>query len=261
MGFFEICDFSVGYDRPVLNSIGFSAEKGELIGILGRNGSGKTTLLRGIAGGARRFGGKLLLDGKDCTACTVRQRAKLLSYLPQKTDLPQGILVREVIAMGRYPHESPLRESSRQTWPMVAKAAQALGIAHLLETDCAKLSQGQCQLALLARQLVQDPGVMLLDEPNAALDCDNSHKLFSILKKLTRQQDKLILLVLHDPELALKWCDRLLLVGQGRLLADVCPSEAGADAVQQGLRCLYPNMTLQRDPYDGALRCYINDKE
>ncbi len=261
MAFFEVRDLSVGYDRPVLKSIGFSTEKGQMIGILGRNGCGKTTLLRGIAGGARRFGGKLLLEGRDCTLSNTRQQALWLSYLPQQTDLPEGILAREVMAMGRYPHGGLFREADGDTTALVEKAARLLGISHLLDRDCAKLSQGQRQLALLARQLVQDTPVMLLDEPNAALDCDNSHTLFSVLKQLTRREQKLILLVLHDPDLALKWCDSLLLVGEGGLLDRLELSQCDPTGVQTALQRLYPGVVLRRDPYNGALRCYMNDKE
>ncbi len=257
MAFFEAQGFSVGYDRPILKSIDFQAEKGQLIGILGRNGCGKTTLLRGLAGGARQFSGQILLAGHDWAALSVKQRAALLSFLPQQTHLPEGITARQVIAMGRYAHGGLFREPEGDGEVRISQAARRLAISDLLDRDCARLSQGQQQLVLLARQLVQDTPVMLLDEPSAALDLDNSATLFALLEELARQEGKLILLVLHDPDTALRWCHRLLLVGRGGLLADVEPGTAGVDRLQQAMEQLYPNVTLRRDPYDGALRCYM----
>ncbi len=259
MTFFEVQDLSVGYDRPTLRSIDFFAQSGQIIGILGRNGCGKTTLLRGIAGSTRCFSGRILQDGQDCTRMGTRQRAAVLSFLPQQTQVPEGILAGELIAMGRYPHGSLLGESRETVKAHVSRAARRLGIGHLLEQDCGKLSQGQRQLVLLARMLAQDTPILLLDEPNAALDYDNSHRLFVTLQKLAREEEKLILLILHEPELALKWCDKLLLLGEGQLQTVLEPQNHAPQTLEEGLRRLYPGVTLRRDPYDRSLRCYLTE--
>ncbi len=259
MAFFEVCDLSVGYDRPILRSIGFSAEKGQMIGILGRNGCGKTTLLRGIAGGVRRFSGRILVDGQDCTQLDVRRQARLLSFLPQRSEVADGILVREIIAMGRYPHDTFFREDRTLTQAYILRAADMLGIASLLNADCGKLSQGQRQMVMLARLLAQDTPVMLLDEPNTALDYDNTHLLFSALRTLAREKEKTVLLILHDPELALRWCDRILLLKDGGICSAVTPADDPPDTLRAALQKLYPRLELRCDPYDGAFRCYINE--
>ncbi len=260
---FEVRNLSVGYDTPLLTDISFSSESGQTVGILGRNGCGKTTLFRGISGSIRRFSGQILVNGTDCSALSLRRQAALLSLLPQTTEIMEGIFAREVIAMGRYPYGSIFREERGDVQACVHQAVQILGIEHLLEQDCGTLSQGQRQLVLLARLLVQDTPVMLLDEPNAALDCDNAHTMFTVLQQLVRKSQKTALMILHDPELALHWCDRVFLLKDGGICADLSPATAQPAEIQAALRQLYPRMSVRRDPFDGTLRCNINqtDKE
>lgn len=251
----EVQSLSVGYGSPLLQDICFCASAGEILGILGRNGSGKTTLLRGLAGNARRFAGGVWVDGRNCTAMKPKEQAAYLAVLPQHTDVLEGILVRELLEMGRYPYGTLFREDHADTSARIRRAAQVLGIQDLLDADCGKLSQGQRQMALFARLIVQDAPVMLLDEPNAALDYDNANRMFACLKDWVRREGKTALVVLHDPEQALRWCDRLLVLKDGQIAEDLS-AQAGEDRVNRALQQLYPEMRLRRDPYDGHYRCY-----
>ncbi len=254
---FEVKNLSVGYDAPLLQDVSFALSPGEVVGILGRNGCGKTTLLRGLSGGIRCFSGQVLVSGRDCNAMPLRQRAACISVLPQHTQVLEGISVRQLLEMGRYPHGSLLGGMGAGDTAIITQTAETLGIAHLLDADCAKLSQGQRQLALLGRLLVQDTPVMLLDEPNAALDYDNTFAMFRILRQVVKQQKKAALLVLHDPELALSQCHRLLIVANGSLRHDLCPAQAGLAATEAALQEIYPHITLKQDPFNGQLRCYM----
>ncbi len=258
---FEIRDLSVGYDSPLLQNISFSARPGELIAILGRNGCGKTTLLRGIAGGIRRFSGEIRVAGRDCAGMGPRRQAALISVLPQQTEILEGISACQLIEMGRYPHGGFLGEDRREREACILENARLLGIEHLLEADTARLSQGQRQLVLLCRLLVQDTPVLLLDEPNSALDYDNTYTMFRRLRQVVENKQKTALLVLHDPELALSQCHRLLIMKDGSLCADICPAAAGQAQVEQALRQIYPNVTLRKDPYDGHFHCYYQESE
>ncbi len=254
---FEVRSLSVGYGTPLLQDVSFSLQPGELVGILGRNGCGKTTLLRGLCGGIRCFSGQILVSGQDCNTLHLRQRAACISVLPQHTQILEGIRVRRLLEMGRYPHTGPLGSIRDADAAIIEKKAERLGISHLLDADCARLSQGQRQLALLGRLLVQDTPIMLLDEPNAALDYDNTYAMFRILREVVSEQGKAALLVLHDPELALSQCSRLLIIKDGRLCHDIRPSQAGAAAAEAALQAIYPAISLKKDPFNGQLRCYM----
>lgn len=122
----EVRDLSAGYQRPVVQNISFSIRKGELAAVLGRNGCGKTTLLRGLTGGAKVMEGTVLLDGQDCAGWDPRRKARKVALLPQRARLLPGLLVGEVIAMGRYPWTGPLSGGDREERERVRAAAAGL---------------------------------------------------------------------------------------------------------------------------------------
>ena len=175
---FEVRGLWAGYTDFVVRDISFTVAGGELVGILGRNGSGKSTLLRGLTYSLRRRQGQVLVRGEDCAVLSPRQRARRMALLPQHTPSSPGLRVEEVLELGRYPWEGPLRPPGSQTRELVRRAAEQFGIEGLLYRDCAALSQGQRQLVQLARVAVQGAPVLLLDEPNSALDFPNTHQFF-----------------------------------------------------------------------------------
>ncbi len=255
----EVRNLTLGYTSPLLKEISFQARAGEVIGILGRNGCGKTTLLRGLSGGIRRFSGEIFLHGRDSREMTLRQLAACISLLPQQTEIMEGISARQIVEMGRYPYGSLFGGVSPET--DIRESAAQLGITQLLDADCARLSQGQRQLVLLCRLLVQDTPVMLLDEPNTALDYDNTFAVFRILREVVTQKKKAALMVLHDPELALAYCHRLLIVKDGKLCRDLTVSRAQVGDLEEALGQIYTNVILRQDPFDGRLRCYYQERE
>ena len=135
------------------------------------------------------------------------------------------------------------------------RAAEQFGIEGLLYRDCAALSQGQRQLVQLARVAVQGAPVLLLDEPNSALDFPNTHQFFRTLTGLLAGGERCALVVLHDPALALRWCGRLLLLEEGRLVGELRPGETGLNAVQSALGRLYPGLQVRQDRESGRLFC------
>ena len=149
--------------------------------------------------------------------------------------------------MGRTPWLGPLSGPGPEERAMVRAAAERFGVAELLGRDCAQLSEGQRQLVHLARLAVQDAPILLLDEPNSALDFDNTSLLFHRLRELVETGERTALIVLHDPALALRWCSRLLLLDGGRLVDDVATEGMGAEALQTILRQLYPTIRVRRD--------------
>lgn len=250
----KVKNLSVGYRAPIVENASFALCRGEVVGLLGRNGSGKTTLLRGLAGAAKVFGGGAEAGGKDLLSLSARERARVLSLLSQRAGLPEGMQVREVIAMGRYAYSSIFGRERREE-ELVRQAARRFGIGDLLEADCAALSEGQRQLVHLARVTVQEAPVLLLDEPNSALDFENTHRLFSEVRRLTREDGRSVLTVLHDPALALRWCDRLMLLTDGRLSEAVPVAGSSAEELQTFLQQLYPALQLRQDSETGFFFC------
>lgn len=174
----EVHKLTAGYRRPVIRDISFTLRPGEVTAVLGRNGCGKTTLLRSLTGGARILSGAVQAMGEDCLAWSARRRARTIALLSQHSQLLPGLRAEEVIAMGRTPWLGPLSGLGPEERAMVRAAAERFGVAELLGRDCAQLSEGQRQLVHLARLAVQDAPILLLDEPNSALDFDNTSLLF-----------------------------------------------------------------------------------
>ncbi len=243
---FEIQNLSVGYEHPIIENVSFGANPGEIIGILGRNGCGKTTLLRGITGTNKRFSGEILINGQNCTHLSAKKMAAHLSILPQRTDIMSGIRVKEVLEMGLYPHGNIFHDVRKKEQERILSAARTLGITDLLDMDCEKLSQGQRQLVLLARVIIQDAPVLLLDEPDAALDFYNTHVLFSTLHDLIKSSGKTAVMVLHDPEQALRWCDRLLILNDKTIVREL-EASADDDTLQDAFGILYPEIQIKRE--------------
>ena len=236
----EVENLTAGYGSPVVENISFSADTGEMVGILGRNGYGKTTLIRGITGAAKRFSGKILVQGTDCSSFSVRKLAQYISVLPQRTEVLPGMCAEKVIEMGCYPKIGTFGFPEEADKKKIKWAAVQLGITALLDTDCANLSAGQQQLIQLARILVQDTPVMLLDEPDAALDFYNTHHLFFTIRKLLNESGKAAVMVLHDPELALRWCDRFVILHEDKKFEILEHKNADTEEIESALRKIYP---------------------
>lgn len=252
-----VTDLTVGYEAPVVTNLSFSVEAGEIVGLLGRNGSGKTTLLRGLTGTAPLIRGEAAIRGVSLLGLRDRQRARLLSLLPQRTALLPGFTAGELIAMGNYAARTPFRPRPGQLSHQVRDAARRFGIETLLDTDCAQLSEGQRQLVYLARSVVQDASVLLLDEPNSALDYAHTHLVFQQLRRLITQEKKGALVVLHDPGLALRWCSRIVLLEEGGLSPSLSVPEATLSQAEAFLRRLYPTLRLLKDRETGCLLPYL----
>ena len=174
----EVHGLTAGYRRPVIRGVSFVLRPGEIAAVLGRNGCGKTTLLRSLTGGARILSGTVRAGGEDCLDWSARRRARTIALLSQHSQLLPGLRAEEVIAMGRTPWLGPLSGPGPADRAMVRAAAERFGVTELLGRDCAQLSEGQRQLVHLARLAVQNTPILLLDEPNSALDFDNTGLLF-----------------------------------------------------------------------------------
>ncbi|MDX6759356.1 ABC transporter ATP-binding protein [Streptomyces sp. F8] len=207
--------------HTLLHGIDLTARPGETVGVVGPNGSGKTTLLRCVHGALRATAGRVLLDGADAAALTVKERARRVAVVPQDAGGTLGLTVREVVAMGRSPHKRFWEQDGPDDVRRVADALETVGAAAFAARRFDELSGGERQRVLVARALVQDPGLLALDEPTNHLDIRYQLEILGLVRALPATG----LLVLHDLNLAAAFCDRLYVLAGGRVAASGTPRE------------------------------------
>jgi iron complex transport system ATP-binding protein len=215
-----------------LHEINFSLEPGTLLGILGPNGAGKTTLLKAIAGLVPHQG-SVQQAGTSLSALSIKERARRVAYVPQRSLLNAPLSVSSVVAQGRYCHGSDLAALTRVDRMAVDDALNVTDLSELAERRFTELSGGEQRRVLLARALATEAPVILLDEPSASLDLGHSLRLFYHMKHLT-ENGRTLVVVLHDLNDASNWCDSALLLGEGRVAALGTPAEVvTAERVRQ----------------------------
>ncbi|MEU6294153.1 ABC transporter ATP-binding protein [Streptomyces erythrochromogenes] len=205
----------------LLHGIDLTARPGETVGVVGPNGSGKTTLLRCVYGALRATAGRVLLDGADAGALTVKERARRVAVVPQDASGTFGLTVRQVVAMGRSPHKRFWEQDGADDVRRVAGALETVGAGPFAARRFDELSGGERQRVLVARALVQDPGLLALDEPTNHLDIRYQLEVLGLVRALPATG----LLVLHDLNLAAAFCDRLYVLAGGRVAASGPPGE------------------------------------
>ena len=237
-------NISVNYgERKILKNLNLDISRGEFCGLLGLNGSGKTTLLH-VACGFLPMQGECYVDGENCKNLNERQRARKIAFIPQICSLQGGRTALDVVLMG-FNSQLGLLESPSYVHKRAALAAmERLNCAEFAEKDFGALSQGQRQIVILARCIVQDSPVMLMDEPDSALDFLNRHMVLSKIRELIREENKAGLITLHDPNFAMAYCDRLLLLKEGRLVGELDMRRAKADEVKKKLSLIYGDIEL-----------------
>lgn len=193
---------------------------GQLVALLGPNGSGKSTLLRSIAGLTPAHADTLELNGTDLRAWPARKRAQQIRYLPQSLPGDIHLTVTEAVLVALKARAAPDTTAALQR---VATVLSDLGMARLAPCYLDELSGGQKQLVGLAQALVQEPSVLLLDEPLASLDLNFQHHVMQLLQSLARTRRLLVIIVVHDLNIALRYADSALLMHDGELLASGDP--------------------------------------
>jgi iron complex transport system ATP-binding protein len=215
--------------RAILRDVSLAVAGGERIALVGPNGAGKSTLLRVLAGTLVPTAGRVELGGTPLASLDRAAIARRMAVVPQQTALPFAMHVEEVVALGRLPHEAPLRGPRPADRAAVAAAIERVGLGHLIGRDARELSLGERQLVLLALAVAQAAPVMLLDEPTVHLDLRHQVEAMELLRDLNERDGTALVAVLHDLGLAAHFFPRLVIIDHGRVVADGPPAEVLTD--------------------------------
>lgn len=202
--------------KEILRDITLQIGKGEFIGLIGPNGSGKSTLLKSLANLLKTTSGKVLIGGENIQLFKPKQLAELVSYVPQDTAIDFDFTVIDIVKMGRHVYSSLFSSDQLDDVRKAEEAMRMTGVLHMKNRSVLSLSGGQRQLVFIAKALAQNTPILFLDEPISALDIRFQLSILSMLKRLANQ-GKTIIVVLHDLNLAARYCSKMLLLSEGRL--------------------------------------------
>lgn len=225
-----------GTDHPILKDITLTLEPGHIYGIIGPNGAGKSSFLRHVLAFLKTENKESIKIGSVPAGDYPRKKlAKLLSFVPQKTDIETDFTAEEIVMTGRTPYQGRFEGTSSADKDAVSRAFSLTKADRLKDKKFAVLSGGEKQKIIIARAVAQTTPWMLLDEPIASLDIKNQIEIMQTLSLLNRQEGVSVLMVLHDINLAGNYCDRLIMLKDGQVIAagetDTCLNEENLHAL------------------------------
>jgi iron complex transport system ATP-binding protein len=222
----EMRGVTLAYERSVVfEGLDLRIEEGRVTTLIGANGSGKSTLLKAFGRLLAPTDGTVHLGDRPLRELPTREIARRLAILPQKPLTPSVTSVRDLVSRGRHPHQSLFRPWTPRDTEVVDAALAATGLDALADRDAGSLSGGQLQRAWIALVLAQEAPTILLDEPTTFLDLSHQLDVLELVRAINRERAATVVMVLHDLSLAGRYSDRLVVVGEGRVLADGTPWE------------------------------------
>ncbi len=222
----EMRNVWLGYGRNVVvKDVTFQVMPGEMVGLIGPNGCGKSTIIRALTRIISPYSGRILLDGEDVSQIPRRDLARLFGVVPQMPLLPSAFTAFEIVLMGRNPHLGLFQYEGPRELAIAWRAMEKTATHSLAERRVSELSGGEIQCLLMARVLAQETKAILLDEPTANLDIGRQVEILDLIKNLCVEKNLTVLAALHDLNLASQYCDRLVLINNGRVHAEGTPGE------------------------------------
>ncbi|WP_432628105.1 ABC transporter ATP-binding protein [Brotaphodocola sp.] len=234
--------------QPILNDLSFSIDAcGTVTGLLGANGSGKTTLIRTICQDLAHSG-TCRLNSLTLENLSVRSLARQISYIPQQTGISISMSVLDVVLMGFHSALKLFEHPSALMRKQAQDALRQTGMEDFADRDYLTLSGGQKQLTILARTLIENTTLLLLDEPDSSLDFPNRSFMLRLIARKTAEHKKTTLVCLHSPDLALQFCDQILLLKDGRVSACLHPKTDSDQKMENAFSEIYGPVRLVRIP-------------
>ena len=228
--YFELKDVTVGYDgKPLISHIDIEVKRGEVIVLIGPNGAGKSTILKSITRQLKLVGGNVVLDGDDIYSLSFADMSKHLAVVLTERLKPELMTCYDLVATGRYPYTGRLGILSAEDHRIVEEALESVHASELADRSFDAISDGQRQRLLLARAFAQEPDIIILDEPTSFLDIRYKLEFLTILRRMAKERGIVVIMSLHEIELARKAADRVVCVKGDRIFRIGAPEEVFND--------------------------------
>ena len=231
----EVSHISFGYspDKNILSDVSFEIKGGEIVGILGKNGCGKSTLLNIIAGFLSEYSGSLIVKGKDIKCYSNKERACTMSYIQQnKITVPNYYCVEDFIIEGRRPFR-PFGFYTKEDYDLIDKVLDECNLQDYRKRFLKELSGGEVQRCIFARAIMKQSDFFLFDEPCSAMDIKYQKEFFSIANDVRQNLNAAILITIHDINLAVNYCDRLIILNHGNIIYDGNALSVASDVISE----------------------------
>ncbi len=256
----KVNNLSGGYGQePVIKDVSFDVKRGDFLGIIGPNGSGKSTLLRLMSKALYPQEGRVDFEDKDIRRIKLKELCQKIAFVSQETLINFSFTVWEIVLMGRTPHLRRLQFESSKDLAIAKKALSSTDSLQLKAKQINQLSAGERQRVIIAKALAQEPILLLLDEPTSHLDIGHKIQILDLLKKLNKDTELTIILVIHDLNLASEYCSRLILLNQGGVFKDGEPSSV---LTYQNIEAVYKTaVVVNKNPFSSRPYVVLVSKE
>lgn len=232
------------YKETIIKDISLEIKKGDFMGIIGPNGSGKTTLLRLMSRVLVPQKGNITLQDKNIVCMDLKEFAQKVSFVPQDTIINFSFSVLEIVLMGRIPHLKRLQLETEEDYSIAENSLIMTDALYLKNKRIDELSSGERQRVIIAKALTQEPVLLFLDEPTSHLDIGHQIQILDLLKRLNRQNNLTIVMVLHDLNLASEYCNRVVLLNEGKIFKEGVPGEV---LTYQNIEAVYKTVVVVID--------------
>ncbi|HUL62899.1 MAG TPA: ABC transporter ATP-binding protein, partial [Methanocella sp.] len=248
----DVARLAVRYGNVrVLEDVFLEAGAGECVGVIGPNGSGKSTLLKALSKIIRPAAGSVVLAGRDLQSIPIGELARDMAVVAQDAPTDFNFTVLDVVLMGRSPHLGRFAVEGRKDYAIAEASMRLTGTWDLRDRLFNELSGGERQRAIIARALTQEPSVLLLDEPVSHLDISHQIEVLELVDRLKRARGLLVVLVIHDLNLAARYCDRLILLNDHTVQVAGTPAEVlTREHIRRAFRA---DVLVRRHPMTGSL--------